>query len=84
MSSSPKTSKLVQDVVLAVHDLAGGQETGYWVSIEAVANTIDVPHEKVRSAVMLAVDANLLRTSDGTSPRSVRLTHEGMLLAERA
>jgi len=68
--------------VSAVHDLAGGRETGYWVSIEAVAKSIDVPHERVIAAIRSAEAANLLRASGGRAPRSVRLTHMGLLLVE--
>ena len=81
MPPSPP-SKLVQDVVLAVDALAGGRETGYWVSVEAVAKSIDVPHERVMEAVRSAEEANLLRPSGGRAPRSVRLTHMGLVLAQ--
>ena len=78
---SPPTT-LVKDVVLAVDAMAGGRETGYWVSIEVVAKAIDVPHERVIAAVRSAEEANLLRASGGRAPRSVRLTHMGLLLAQ--
>ena len=73
---------MVQDVVQAVNALAGGRETGYWVSIDAVAKSINAPHERVIAAVKSAEAANLLRASGGRASRSVRLTHRGLLLAE--
>ena len=83
MSSSPKTTKLVQDIVRAMHDLTKSHYSSRWVSTETVLAVIGVAHcHEVDEAIQQAVDANLLGAGGGPSPDGLCVTIDGLMLIE--
>jgi hypothetical protein len=81
---SKKLSKLARDIVRAAHDMTKHRPIVWWVSVYEVTQRLGIHQDdKTVAAVQQAVDLHLLRANSRNDPGMVRLTYDGIRLAEK-
>jgi hypothetical protein len=84
-AASMKPSKLVRDIVRAVHDMTKHQPIVWWVSVHDVTQHLGIHQDdQTVAAVQQAVDLHLLRVNSRDDPGMVCVTYDGIRLVEKA
>jgi hypothetical protein len=82
---SMKPSRLVRDIVRAVHDMTKHRPIVWWVSVHDVTQHLGIyQDDQTVAAVQQAADLHLLRANSRDDPAMVCVTYGGIRLVEKA